>query len=181
MSEEGKGKKPGKLDHGPQGTQVFSREEVNKLIDDAAASKTAVSARAQLKGVSLEVSGREFPLDGARHVIGRAGSCDIILTDSSVSSEHARINHDADGWRVVNLLSTNGTFVNGKRVSNEVLHHGDRVRFGRVEFLFQDPDKQKSGSSATGRTGRSTPAWMPWAVFGGIGVAVLVIVLVLLR
>ncbi len=179
MSEEGKGNKPAKRDHGPQGTHVFSRDEVDKLVDEAGSSDGAPSTRAQLKGVSVEVKGREFPLGGARLVIGRASSCDIILSDSSVSSEHARINHDATGWRVVNLLSTNGTFINDKRISSEPLHHGDRIRFGRVEFLFQDPDQARTaGASHTSpKAGRR---WLPWALAGTV-VAIVVAIVVLVN
>ncbi|TVQ38036.1 MAG: FHA domain-containing protein [Wenzhouxiangella sp.] len=176
MSEEDKGRKPAKRDHGPQGTHVFSRDEVHKLVEEAGSPEGAPSARAQLRGVSVEVKGREFPLSGARFVVGRASACDIILSDSSVSSEHARVTHDAGGWRVVNLLSTNGTFVNDKRVSSEELHHGDRVRFGRVEFVFQDPD-QASDRAGAGSTPKSGKHWLPWAV---VGVVVIVVALVIL-
>lgn len=178
MSEESKGKKAAKRDHGPQGTHVFSRNEVDKLVEDAASEAVDAATRAQLKGVSVEVKGREFPLSGARHVIGRASSCDIILSDSSVSSEHARINHDATGWRVINLLSTNGTFVNDKRVSNEALNHGDRVRFGRVEFLFQDV-AQKSAPSSSGTSAQSNRSWLPWAIAGGVVVIVVALLILL--
>ncbi len=176
MSEEGKPRKPAKRDHGPQGTHVFSRDEVDQLVEEAGNTAGDPSAKAQLRGVSVEVKGREFPLGGARHVIGRASSCDIILSDSSVSSEHARINHDADGWRVVNLLSTNGTFINDKRISNEALHHGDRVRFGRVEFLFQDAS-QGSASSSASATAKANRNWMPWVLVGGIALLAVVIVM----
>lgn len=178
MSEEQKPHKPSRRDHGPQGTHVFSRGDVDKLIDQASQAEAGAGNRPQLKGVSVEVKGREFPLPGARAVIGRASSCDIILSDSSVSSEHARINHDAGGWRVVNLLSTNGTFVNDKRVSNEELHHGDRVRFGRVEFIFQDPE-QAGGRSVHAASGKSArPIW-PWAA--GVAVVVVIALFFLLR
>jgi pSer/pThr/pTyr-binding forkhead associated (FHA) protein len=166
MSEEhGKERKSAKRDHGPQGTHVFSRGDVDKIIQEAGNTDT-VSTRAQLRGVSVEVKGRVFPLEGDRCVIGRADSCHITLTDSSVSSEHARLSHDSTGWRIANLLSTNGTFVNDTKVSSEALHHGDRVRLGRVEFLFQNPDEQNAAQGSTGR--RSGQSWLPWAIGAGV-------------
>jgi len=159
----------GRKDQGPQGTQVFSRDEVSRIVSDAADEQGAVS-RAELTGVSDEVSGRTFALGSARVIVGRAGSCDIRLDDSSVSSEHARLTHDADGWRVVNLLSTNGTFVNDEKVSNRSLNNGDRVRFGCVEFRFHGPNADTPGSSKR---------WLLWvlAVAGLAAVAAGVVLL----
>lgn len=160
-SEQGKDQKSPKRDHGPQGTHVFSRGEVDQLLQDAVTADDTF-LHAQLKGISVEVKGRVFPLSSDRVVIGRDSSCGIILSDSSVSSEHARLNHDANGWRVANLLSTNGTFVNDKRISNEEIHHGDRVRFGRVEFLFQNAEEKSMPADA----GQAKKPWwrrlMPW-------------------
>lgn len=142
----------GRKDQGPQGTQVFSRDEVSQLIDEAASEPTSGS-RAELTGLSSSVSGQSFALNATRMVVGRASSSDLQLDDASVSSEHARIVRDSAGWRVVNLLSTNGTFVNDRKVSSSALSSGDRIRFGRVEFRFYDPD-QAGGAAKNGR-----PLW----------------------
>ena len=86
----------------------------------------------------------------------------------AVSSEHARLNHDAVGWRVANLLSTNGTFhQTTSRFRMVWIHHGDRLRLGRVEFILHDPDKKKNAGSA------SWTRWLPW-VGGAVVVAVIV-------
>lgn len=159
-------------DHGPQGTQVFSRDEVSQLIDEAA-DEPGSGSRAELTGVSSDISGQSFALSSTRIIIGRASSCDVKLEDSSVSSEHARLVRDSAGWRVVNLLSTNGTFVNDRKVSSSALAHGDRVRFGRVEFRFYDPDQSESSKGGKSR-------WLPWvvaAVAVAVGVAVIIWVL----
>ena len=168
MSEEqDKERKPPRRDHGPQGTHVFSRGDVDQIVQEASNTDT-VSTRAQLRGVSVEVKGRVFPLEGDRCVIGRDDSCQIVLADSSVSSEHARLSHDSTGWRVANLLSTNGTFVNDQKISSEALHHGDRVRLGRVEFLFQDPDEQHAATGSGGPSRRSGPGLLPWLIGAGV-------------
>ncbi len=172
--EEG-ARKAAKRDHGPQGTQVFGRGEVDRLIEEASATRSNVR-RAQLKGLSVEVQGREFPLKNDRLVIGRGPACDLVLSDASVSAEHARINHDSGGWRVVNLLSTNGTFVNGQKVSNAELRNGDRVRFGRVEFLFQDPDAPGSAGPTAGNEA-GWLRWLPWVVGAAMVVGIVWFVL----
>lgn len=141
-------------DHGPQGTQVFSRDEVNQLLGEAS-SQPGSGSRAELTGVSSGVSGQSFALSSSRMIVGRADSCDLRLEDSSVSSEHARLVRDSAGWRVVNLLSTNGTFVNDRKISSSAISNGDRIRFGRVEFRLYDPDQRDSKES-----GKSS--WLPW-------------------
>lgn len=141
-------------DHGPQGTQVFSRDEVSQLLEDAS-DEPSSGSRAELTGVSSGVSGQSFALSATRVIVGRADSCDLQLEDSSVSSEHARLVRDSAGWRVVNLLSTNGTFVNDRKISSSAVSNGDRIRFGRVEFRLYDPDK--AASSEGGKSG-----WLPW-------------------
>lgn len=159
----------GRKDQGPQGTQVFSRDEVSQLIDEAAGEPTSAS-RAELTGLSSGVSGQSFALNATRLVVGRAGNCELRLDDSSVSSEHARLVRDSAGWRVVNLLSTNGTFVNDRKVSSSALANGDRIRFGRVEFRFYDPDEM--GTPKGERSG-----WLRWAVAAVIAAVVVVAVI----
>lgn len=154
----------GRKDQGPQGTQVFSREEVSQLIDDAA-GEPASGSRAELTGLSSSVSGQSFALGSTRILVGRASACDLQFDDPSVSSEHARIVRDSAGWRVVNLLSTNGTFVNDRKISSSAIANGDRIRFGRVEFRFHDPDQAAGNGSA----GKGLPVWP--IVFTLIGLA----------
>jgi len=159
-------------DAGPQGTQVFSRDEVGKLLEEAD-PETKQGGGAELRGVSESVSGQAFALEGTTMVVGRSPDCSIRLEESSVSSEHARLVRDDEGWRVVNLLSTNGTFVNDKKISNAAIADGDHVRFGRAEFVFHDPEGRRS---ATGRSG--VMQWLPWAA---VAVAVAVAAIWLLR
>jgi hypothetical protein len=171
-TEEGKDRKAQRREHGPQGTHVFSRDDVDRLLQEAESTSSEAS-RFQLTGVSVEVKGRTFPLSGQRFVLGRGSDCDIVLSDSSVSSEHARLSLDGDGWRVVNLLSTNGTFINDKRVSSEALHHGDRLRLGRVEFIFQEPGRTGSEEQA-GQDPAKGKAWVPWLAAAALAAAAIV-------
>ncbi|MFZ0487314.1 MAG: FHA domain-containing protein, partial [Arenicellales bacterium] len=50
-----------------------------------------------------------------------------------------RIFQKDDEWWVLNLLSTNGTYVNNRKVTDSMLHDGDRIRFGEAEFTFRKP------------------------------------------
>lgn len=70
-------------------------------------------------------------------VIGRRADQDIVLNDSSVSRAHARLESARGGVTLVDLASTNGTLVNGRRVGGArvLLRAGDRVQIG--SFLFE--------------------------------------------
>src|SRR6266705_6441963 len=64
--------------------------------------------------------------------IGRGLAADLRLDENSVSRRHAVLVHDASGARVLDDRSSNGTFVNGRRVEQAVLAHGDMLMLGRV-------------------------------------------------
>jgi hypothetical protein len=70
-------------------------------------------------------------------VVGRSPECDISIVDSNVSRRHAEIQPRGDGFVVVDLGSTNGTRVNGVRVSERELQDGDELAFGNTRMLFQ--------------------------------------------
>jgi pSer/pThr/pTyr-binding forkhead associated (FHA) protein len=83
----------------------------------------------------LESSEGTFRLKpGAVKTIGRAPRADFILDVALVSRLHCRLTAAAHNVEVVDLSSTNGTFVNDKRVQKASLGAGDRLRVGRVEL-----------------------------------------------
>ncbi|HEX8582532.1 MAG TPA: FHA domain-containing protein, partial [Acidimicrobiales bacterium] len=70
-------------------------------------------------------------------VLGRAGEVDVPLDDAGVSRRHAEI-HVTDGrYRVVDLGSTNGTFVDGERVTTGELRDGSTITVGRSRLVFR--------------------------------------------
>jgi len=75
-------------------------------------------------------------LPGGTKTVGRAVRADFQLDAAMVSRVHCRLAADTDDrLEVEDLRSTNGTFVNERRVKRAVLAPGDRLRVGRVEFL----------------------------------------------
>ena len=83
-------------------------------------------------------SGDEYPIDYDSVIIGRDDTSDIALPDASVSRAHARISRDEMGkWSITDLNSTNGTSVNGRKISNARLSYGDQVTVGTTILLFQ--------------------------------------------
>ncbi len=69
--------------------------------------------------------------------IGRLADNSLQLEDGSVSSHHAEIVLEGDSYHLHDLGSTNGTFHNDEQVMDAVLSHGDQVRFGAIEVVFQ--------------------------------------------
>ncbi len=83
--------------------------------------------------------GQDFRLHTGKNVIGTAADCDIVLTDPYLSAKHAVIRHDpTDGsFTIIDLDSTNGTYLNDKRLTKEELIDNDTIRFGRTEMKFK--------------------------------------------
>ena len=71
---------------------------------------------------------------GTIKTVGRAARADFVLDRALVSRLHCRLTARTDRLEVEDLSSTNGTFVNDKRVARAALTTGDRLRLGRVEM-----------------------------------------------
>src|SRR5881409_3198882 len=94
--------------------------------------------------------------------VGRADYNDLVLADGSVSTSHAKLQRREGVWVLVDLDSTNGTFVDGERVHGESpLAPGAAVRFGDVQLVFEPTDDAvgiaKGGGTQVLRTPHSVP------------------------
>ena len=95
-------------------------------------------------------STREFRLDQGRMTIGRRADNDVCLPFPAVSAEHAAVvTVGADSF-LEDLDSTNGTLVNGERVTKHFLRDGDRIDVGRLELVYVAGD-EATGDSSSGR------------------------------
>jgi hypothetical protein len=87
--------------------------------------------------VSLVIGDRVVPIESARVVLGRSRECDVQIDDANASRRHCEIVQDgAASWSVVDLGSTNGTEVNGRRVERAPLNDGDRISVGGTVVVF---------------------------------------------
>ncbi len=87
-------------------------------------------------------------MPGTIKTLGRAKRADFVLDAAFVSRLHCRFSVSGEGMlSVEDLGSTNGTFVNDKRVERTQLAAGDRVRVGRVELTFS-PEESRNGLAA---------------------------------
>lgn len=80
--------------------------------------------------------GTVFELRMGETTIGRVFGADVLITDDGVSRRHAKIVREDDGSaKIVDLDSTNGTYINGRRIHAEGLREGDRIRIGQSATL----------------------------------------------
>jgi pSer/pThr/pTyr-binding forkhead associated (FHA) protein len=87
-----------------------------------------------LQGQRLDAS---YSISGPRLTMGRAENHDVVLFDPAASRQHAEIRANGSDYWVVDPGSANGTFVNGHRIRETRLKHGDRIRVGATEFRFE--------------------------------------------
>ena len=83
-------------------------------------------------------AGKEFPVDQPSVRMGRGSGSDIVLQDNQASRQHAEISRQGDQFFIRDLGSTNGTFVNGERITApRLLNPGDQVRIGETTLVCQ--------------------------------------------
>lgn len=100
-------------------------------------------------------------LTDAHITVGRVDDNRIQIDDVSVSSHHAELTRGGSGYILKDIGSTNGTFLNGDPVAEGEEHplsEGDRIRFGKVETIFESGARKESPAQIAGGDAVSTPA-----------------------
>jgi pSer/pThr/pTyr-binding forkhead associated (FHA) protein len=157
---------------------------VQKRHDDGDDGRTRIRSalpKFMLRGVSGMTFGKVFPLSGVT-VIGRNPECDISIPTDEISRRHAELRPSQDGVMVEDLGSANGTFVNDRRVTRELLKHGDELRFDQLRFQLVAPGSEMAGGtapqanapaqSAPTQQGSGVAMWV-WALLLIVAVALL--------
>ncbi|MGJ7439525.1 FhaA domain-containing protein [Aquipuribacter sp. MA13-6] len=102
-----------------------------------ATSRTATAGRPV-----IEVDGRAYVLTGPVTTLGRGSDADIVLDDNGVSRRHAELRVDGSSGRtvlsVLDLGSTNGTFVGERQIDHQALQAGDVVSLGHTRIVVRD-------------------------------------------
>ena len=119
------------------GTLTAESAQVVRAIAEAEAERAETAEYADAGGtLTRRRDGSQFPIGAPLHRIGREAGCDLVVPESTVSRVHAEIRYQG-GKYILHDRSTNGTSVNGQRVSHtHVLEPGDTLRIGSELFEF---------------------------------------------
>ncbi len=111
-------------------TNVVSSNTLKVKLENAKKDKASLR---QMNGTFI---GRKYPLNQGSTLVGRDPGLDITINEDSVSRRHAELIYDGNSLQVMDLGSTNGTFINDVPVKNKTASHGDVIRFGNIIFKY---------------------------------------------
>src|SRR5690606_31995692 len=154
---------------------IDPKEQLKAPAEDAATSLTpalqglnVASSGGGLGGVPTgwvlraktgSLAGQAFAIPASgRAILGRSQNCDIIIPGTHVSRQHAELYFQSGKLHVKDLGSSNGTFVNRKKVDDSVVNPGDEVRFDTLVFQLEVPGGQASVTEDTGDATQFRPA-----------------------
>ena len=140
------------------GTQFFSGLPPSEAVGDyqrGTIGLPPLGESPRLAVINGELKAQVFELksegDTQTWKIGRdANSVDLVISDASVSGQHAQLVREGLRWKIVNWMSTNGTFVNGNKGLSTYLQNGDIIRMGGAEMVFETPQNAGKKSDSSG-------------------------------
>lgn len=107
-----------------------------------------MTTNARLIAISGPTEGTTFALTEAEVSIGREPSNLICVNDHSVSRRHCLIRREGGSFKLIDLESYNGTFVNAVPIGEQSLSHGDQIAVGSVRFLFLSQESELTASDS---------------------------------
>lgn len=119
-------------------TQGLPAQSDPTQIQAGIAPTVAGATPYRLVGISGALTGQQFAIPAAGLTVGRAPDCGLVINDSRVSRQHARLTVEAGRLMIYDLNSTNGTHVNGQLVQQQPLNPGDVIKIGDAEFQVAD-------------------------------------------
>ncbi len=144
--------------------------------DLGATTVRPVVPRFVLRGVGGSVFGRHVPVHGTV-TIGRAPECTVSIDDPGLSRLHARLLPGDEGLLLEDMGSSNGSFINGKRVLRGQLHAGDEVSFDSLRFRVASTARVEAAPAGEARGSSGSRRWW-WAALAAAVVAVSVMLLI---
>jgi pSer/pThr/pTyr-binding forkhead associated (FHA) protein len=140
-------------------------------VDDASATRVRMAVpKFVLRGVSGAAFGKTYPV-ASHQVIGRQADCDISIPSEEISRRHASVRPTPIGLQVEDMGSSNGTYINGKRVQEGLLRPGEELRLDNIRFLLVAPGVEIPSVSKLAKTDAPaaskvslTPIWIGVAV-----------------
>lgn len=114
-------------------------DDTNEIVSPKAVAYLAQARHLTISRLVLLQGEQEtsYPLTKDAYTLGRHRNNDIVVGDPKVSSFHARLDRTAEGFLLVDLSSRNGTYVNSKRIINQLLQTGDEIRLGTARLIYK--------------------------------------------
>lgn len=114
-------------------------DDTNEIVSPKAVAYLAQARHLTISRLVLLQGEQEtsYPLTKDAYTLGRHRNNDIVVGDPKVSSFHARLDRTAEGFLLVDLSSRNGTYVNSKRIINQLLQTGDEIRLGTARLVYK--------------------------------------------
>lgn len=141
---------------------LLSGATVSVMTPSASSQGDAVQSAAVVRILEGPDAGKEFKIGRGTNHVGRASGCEVRLTDTSVSREHAKL-QISDVAEIVDLGSSNGVSVAGGGVPRAVLRPNDEVRIGDTLLVVEVLEASAAGASGTSipfnRSPRLDPAY----------------------
>jgi hypothetical protein len=118
---------------GPVVVEIFIDDDIK--VGDLAVKTEFVGGESQPRLIASD--GRSFPVGDHPLIIGRSPDVAVVLNDTNVSRRHAEVWRTSEGVAVRDLQSTNGTFVNGHRITAVSLSPRDDITVGTLHFRIE--------------------------------------------
>ncbi|MEO8162857.1 MAG: FHA domain-containing protein, partial [Ilumatobacteraceae bacterium] len=120
-------------------SRIQPSTDMHTLPTPPTANIKSVTAIGPTQATIVLGNGERVPLTGDLAIVGRQSDCQILIDDNNVSRIHAEIRRSDDGWVVTDRGSTNGSSVNGEKITEgRLLVNGDTVAFGSAIVQFEN-------------------------------------------
>ncbi|MHB1651097.1 MAG: FhaA domain-containing protein [Desulfitobacteriaceae bacterium] len=90
-----------------------------------------------LEIIQGEDSNQTFPIPEGTFHLGRHSQCEVVLHDPEVSRRHLKVTQQEQGWFLDDLGSTNGTWVNGQRITRQLVVPGEKIQLGQTILVVR--------------------------------------------
>ena len=125
----------------------LDEQEITTLGEEAKAKEIPEGMMVMLRVVEGQEVGKGYPVHKVPATLGRDELSDISISDTRMSRQHAMLFYFAPSFYLKDLGSTNGTFVNDKRIKQAAIKNADKIKLGNtvLEFIVSTTESESTG------------------------------------
>lgn len=130
---------PSRPEKHPQQTKPVTGpndETILQAVKQASETQSLQIIHGYLLGLTPPIDDLQLALSGEKIRIGRDSSNDLVISHKSVSSKHAELNYVDGQWRLDDLKSTNGCFINGEKISHAMIKPRQLINIGQIKLVY---------------------------------------------